>query len=158
MNSIAFYQYQLTRSSRLELLNYCKSISIENFLKSLSSFNNASIRQLLVHSANCYRFWLADNAMLTPMPSFRNESYPDLASIYILYEKVDLIMDNFLKHFKDTDQALDVNIARLNKTIHTTPLTIFTHVITHEFHHKGQILSMSRQLGYTPVDTDIIRF
>jgi uncharacterized damage-inducible protein DinB len=34
---------------------------------------------------------------------------------------------------------------------------LFTHTITHEFHHKGQILTLSRQLGYTPVDTDIMR-
>ncbi len=37
------------------------------------------------------------------------------------------------------------------------PLQLFTHVITHEFHHKGQIMSLSRHLGYTPVDADIIR-
>ena len=39
----------------------------------------------------------------------------------------------------------------------TTPATIFADVTTHEFHHKGQILSISRHLGYVPVDTDIIR-
>jgi uncharacterized damage-inducible protein DinB len=46
----------------------------------------------------------------------------------------------------------------LNNGSHdTSAFQIFTHVITHEFHHKGQILSLSRHLGYTPVDTDIIR-
>ncbi|MFI5159066.1 MAG: DinB family protein [Sphingobacteriales bacterium] len=38
-----------------------------------------------------------------------------------------------------------------------SPFELFTHVTTHEFHHKGQVVSMSRQLGYTPVDTDVIR-
>ena len=37
------------------------------------------------------------------------------------------------------------------------PFKLFTHVITHEFHHQGQILPMSRQLGYIPVDTDVMR-
>ncbi|RSK47607.1 hypothetical protein EI291_14730 [Hymenobacter rigui] len=36
-------------------------------------------------------------------------------------------------------------------------LHVFTHIIRHEFHHKGQMLNMSRQLGCTPVDTDAIR-
>lgn len=40
---------------------------------------------------------------------------------------------------------------------HVTSLELFSHVITHEYHHKGQVLSISRHLGYTPVDTDIIR-
>jgi len=33
-----------------------------------------------------------------------------------------------------------------------------THVMTHEFHHKGQIMTMGRMLGYTPPDADVIRF
>ncbi|TDH29325.1 hypothetical protein EXU57_00555 [Segetibacter sp. 3557_3] len=38
-----------------------------------------------------------------------------------------------------------------------TPLQVYTHVITPEFHHKGQVLTLSRQQGYIPADTDIIR-
>lgn len=33
-----------------------------------------------------------------------------------------------------------------------------THVMTHEFHHKGKIMTMGRMLGYTPPDADVIRF
>ena len=36
--------------------------------------------------------------------------------------------------------------------------TLFTHVITHEFHHKGQLLTLSRILGYVPPDEDIIHW
>jgi len=39
-----------------------------------------------------------------------------------------------------------------------TPLQLFTHVLTHEFHHKGQIMTMCRILGYTPVETDVSLF
>ncbi|HEO8418505.1 TPA: hypothetical protein VBX77_000466 [Yersinia enterocolitica] len=30
------------------------------------------------------------------------------------------------------------------------------HSITHEFHHKGQIVAMLRSLGYIPKNTDIL--
>ena len=30
-----------------------------------------------------------------------------------------------------------------------TPLWLLTHTETHEFHHKGQIVSVARHLGYT---------
>jgi|HubBroStandDraft_1064217.scaffolds.fasta_scaffold339872_2 uncharacterized damage-inducible protein DinB len=36
-----------------------------------------------------------------------------------------------------------------------TPLQVFTQVVTNEFDHKGRTLSMCRQLGYIPSDTDI---
>ncbi|RZK68975.1 MAG: hypothetical protein EOO92_22520, partial [Pedobacter sp.] len=42
--------------------------------------------------------------------------------------------------------------------VDTTVTSLFTHVITHEFHHKGQIMSMMRLIGYIPPDADIIRF
>ncbi len=37
-----------------------------------------------------------------------------------------------------------------------TPLWLLTHTETHEFHHKGQIVSMARHLGYTPPNTILI--
>ncbi len=52
---------------------------------------------------------------------------------------------------------VDIDITINDKIIIANPLKLFTHVITHEFHHKGQILSLSRHLGYVRVDTDIIR-
>nr|WP_242021046.1 DinB family protein [Cytobacillus oceanisediminis] len=30
------------------------------------------------------------------------------------------------------------------------------HTVTHEYHHKGQIMAMSRQLGYEPPNTDVL--
>jgi uncharacterized damage-inducible protein DinB len=36
-----------------------------------------------------------------------------------------------------------------------SPAFILLHVITHAFHHKGQIVSMLRILGYPAPDTDL---
>ena len=38
----------------------------------------------------------------------------------------------------------------------TTRIWLLTHTETHEFHHKGQIASMARHLGYVPPNTDLI--
>ena len=36
-----------------------------------------------------------------------------------------------------------------------SPAFILLHVITHAFHHKGQIVAMLRILGYPAPDTDL---
>jgi uncharacterized damage-inducible protein DinB len=36
------------------------------------------------------------------------------------------------------------------------PRWLFTQAVTHEFHHKGQIVTIARQLGYQPVETDLV--
>lgn len=37
-----------------------------------------------------------------------------------------------------------------------TPRQLLIHSITHEFHHKGQIVAMLRLLNHTPENTDIL--
>jgi uncharacterized damage-inducible protein DinB len=40
---------------------------------------------------------------------------------------------------------------------HRSPAFILLHIITHGFHHKGQIVAMLRLLGYPAPDTDLQR-
>jgi len=37
-----------------------------------------------------------------------------------------------------------------------TPAHVIHHVLTHAFHHKGQIVSMCRMLGYPAPETDLL--
>jgi uncharacterized damage-inducible protein DinB len=39
-----------------------------------------------------------------------------------------------------------------------TPAFILHHVLTHAFHHKGQIVAMCRVLGHPAPDTDLSQF
>ena len=40
---------------------------------------------------------------------------------------------------------------------HRSPAFVLLHIITHSFHHKGQIVAMMRLLGYPAPDTDMQR-
>lgn len=42
------------------------------------------------------------------------------------------------------------------ETISITPGKLLMHTITHEFHHKGQIVVMARKMGYEPPNTDVL--
>ncbi|HEX8506591.1 MAG TPA: DinB family protein [Hymenobacter sp.] len=68
-------------------------------------------------------------------------------------------MAEFGGHFAGRWTELQLfRFPRHPQPLELSPLQLFPHVITHEFHHKGQILSMSRLLGHVPVDTGAIRF
>ena len=49
-------------------------------------------------------------------------------------------------HFPDGDVAV------------RTPAFVLHYVLTHAFHHKGQIVAMCRPLGYPAHDTDLNQF
>lgn len=158
MKELLLDQYKLVKSARGALFAYCATTG-DDFIKPVPTFNSNSIRDLLVHIANTYISWLDNFGLDGSRAFYGNEEAQTLDQIKMIMDEVDLIVNDFLEKYSDDYQsAITKHIARKGITLTLTPLQLFTHVITHEFHHKGQILTMSRLLGYTPVDTDVIRF
>ncbi|MBK0379156.1 DinB family protein [Mucilaginibacter segetis] len=153
------HQYQLILDAREALFTYCENIKPDDLLKHIPEFNNSTISGLLIHSANTYLYWLGIVGQQSHRTYFSEDEVKTISSVRQMYAQIDVLVNDFILQFKDslevpTDQILPNKDILLN----LTPLQLFTHVITHEFHHKGQLLTMSRLLGYTPADTDVIRF
>jgi uncharacterized damage-inducible protein DinB len=151
-------QYELVKSSRDVLFTYCESIATENYVRELANFGRGSIRNLHVHIANAYQFWLSHFALQQFIPITAYESVRQAADVRPVYASINELMQRFLQHFDGQwEIAITGTMRNSGQLLTTTPLAVFTHVSTHEFHHKGQMLSMSRQFNHTPPDTDIIR-
>jgi len=150
-------QYEAVLGSRQALLEYCKTISQPDLVRENSSFGRGgSIRNLLVHIANIYEFWIAKNALNKNIAFTEYGAKESITEITALFLQVDIFMNEFIDLFQFPEEKqifYEINGSRNS----VSRLKLFTHTITHEFHHKGQILSLSRHLGYVPVDTDIIR-
>jgi uncharacterized damage-inducible protein DinB len=150
-------QYNMMTSSRSALLDYCETLSTAHFLQEVNGFGRGgSIRNLLVHVANTYEYWIsthcfAKNTVYTPY-----ESILDVTQCRQLYNTINELVNELLQSFEGNYAKL-ISSSNTRGVTDASPLKVFTHVTTHEFHHKGQILSISRHLGYTPVDTDVIR-
>jgi uncharacterized damage-inducible protein DinB len=157
MFTYAKQQYGFVCHAREVLLNYCKTISNSDFLKENISFSRGgSIRNLLVHVANTYEFWIGKCALERTVVFTDYGSKQNIQEITNFFGSINILMAEFI----ESQQGPKIN--GINYVINgvrnsAEPFLIFTHVITHEFHHKGQVLSLSRHLGYTPVDTDIMR-
>lgn len=158
MNLLSEYmkeQYGLVKDSRKVLFEYCNSIPDEDFINQNTSFGRGgSIRNLLVHIANTYQYWIANIGLRKNIPYDPYDSITNISETIQLFNSVDSFMIDFIKTI-DSNTIIHFEINGVKNE--TNPFKLFTHVITHEFHHKGQVLSISRHLGYTPVDTDILR-
>lgn len=149
-------QYELVKESRATLFAYCKTIANHDLLKENSSFGRGSIRNLLVHIANIYEYWIGTQGLKEAIKFSQYDSNVTMSDIACLFDAIDLLTVKFIDHI-EKENINKISYERNGLTKKIRPLVLFTHVITHEFHHKGQILSLSRHLGYVPVDTDIIR-
>lgn len=149
-------QYEYVKSSRNILFEYCKTISPEDFINQNTSFGRGgSMRNLLVHIANTYEYWIANLALKKTLKYAEYEDHLTVQQVILLFDSVDVFMEEFILEMNLSDTEIVYEIQG-NKNS-ASPLKFFSHVITHEYHHKGQILSLSRHLGYIPVDTDIMR-
>lgn len=157
MYQLLLTQYEIVKSARQALFSYCQTMDNDIF-KKVVAFNNSSISDLLMHNANTYISWI-DNFGLDGIQGFHsNDEVSNLNDVKLIFDEVNVTVDNFLKRYSDDYlQPETRHITRKGITLTLTPLQLFTHVTTHEFHHKGQMLTMSRLLGYIPPDTDAIR-
>lgn len=148
-------QYEFVRESRAVLFNYCKTISEKHFMAENNFFGRGgSIRNLLVHIANTYEFWIAQQSLNHEVIFSTYNSKETVTDIVELFDIVDIFMNEFISLIAE-NKLIEYKVNEIKNT--AAPFRLFSHVITHEFHHKGQILSLSRHLGYLPIDTDIMR-
>ena len=152
-------QYELIKSSREVVFQYCEKISPEDYVKAVDGFGRGTICITQAHIGRTYIFWLADFGMKKQISYPPYESYKNLNDVLQLFENVNEVVEEFLTLFGNRmDEKISGIVTQINKEITVPAIQLFTHVITHEFHHKGQVMSMSRILGYRPPDADIVRF
>jgi len=148
-------QYELVKGSRKVLLDYCSTVSADDFKNGNTAFGRGgSMRNLLVHIANTYQYWIAEHMLKRDVVYTKYEEKDHIAEVIALFAEVDTFMAEFIKDM-DNRNEIEYELGGIKGT--AAPFTLFTHVITHEYHHKGQVLSISRHLGYTPADTDVMR-
>lgn len=141
------------------MFDYCNTMAPVDLFRKVVTFADNCVIDLLVHNANTYIHWLKNFGMDGSVPFHESENIKSLADIEVLFEEVNQVVSDFLERYSnDLELSITKKTPRRNVVITVTPLQLFTHTITHEFHHKGQILTMSRLLGYVPVDTDVIRY
>lgn len=151
-------QYDLIKQSRTVVFQFMATHLSADLVKPLAAFKDKSICYLYVHIANTYIAW-AGNFALNGSHSYYDQDEPmTLNQLQSLYTQVDAIMEHFNNHFAADPTAAVKGYKWPGKYIETDAYGIFTHVITHEFHHKGQAMTMARLLGHIPPDTDVMRF
>jgi uncharacterized damage-inducible protein DinB len=148
----------LVRDSRQVIFQFLETQVKEHISTPLAAFNNKTICYMYLHIANTYIAW-AGNFALRELTAYYDQDRPvSLGELRDVYEGVDVIMQRFTDHFSLQPGKPVKGFKWPEKYIETDALGIFTHVLTHEFHHKGQAMTMARLLGHIPPDTDVLRF
>ena len=151
--------YARIRRTRRVLFSYCESLPPELYIRHIPKLGGHSMRNLHVHVAECYQWWLAEFPFDTKVAYADKSSYGDVAAVRKLFTRADRAVAAFAAKYDHAPHDAIACIARRRPQMRGTTFTaqwLFTHTTTHEFHHKGQIVLLGRYLGYPPPDTDLV--
>ena len=112
----------------------------------------------MIHIFNCEGLW----THALQKAAFRDEDpadWPTIPDARRLQHRVGANTLAYLSGLTDEQLNADAELHFPDGDIAIrTPAFVLHHVLTHAFHHKGQIVSMCRTLGYPAPDTDLSRF
>lgn len=125
--------------------------------KITSSFN--SIHETTLHVISAENAWL-QRFKKTPV-EWLQLSYKGSKDEHIrLWKKISAGLKDFITSFDENNLPLKLDYKRLNGEEKSTPFYImFAHVFNHSTYHRGQLITMLRQLGFTKIkSTDFVGF
>lgn len=116
-----------------------------------------SLLGTLAHTLGAQRVWLSrfTGAPLERLPTAQD--YPDLRSWLIGWEETAAQIEAFLAGLTDEQLAANITWKNFRGDSFTRPLwQPVIHLVNHTTYHRGQIVSLLRQMGYAPPSTDLI--
>src|SRR3984893_3889010 len=152
------FELHATMHERLDLLlRHVATVPDELRHKPISGFGHPSVWKQLVHILTCEEGWVHD-LQNKAFPGWHEEDCPTMATLLAAKDRIREATRAYLGSLTEE---------HLNATLTQRPLDwggelrspafILLHVITHAFHHKGQVVAMLRILGYPAPATELQR-
>jgi uncharacterized damage-inducible protein DinB len=115
-----------------------------------------SLLGTMAHILRSQRRWLA---RFTGQMLPETVEFPDLESLSAGWAETAAQLEFFLASLTEDQLAADVTWVDSEGPVYTAPLwQPVTHMVNHSTFHRGQVISLMRQLGYQPPTTDLIHF
>ncbi len=134
-----------------------ETLTPEQYAQDMKS-SHGGIRGTLVHTVGAEKVWL-ERFKGTPQPFLTEAALPGLADLKSVWEKVGYDTAQWVGTMTDKKLGETFTMKTLKGDTFTHVFwQAFQHVVNHSSYHRGQIITMLRQVGAKPVSTDLILF
>ncbi len=176
--------YGWVKRTRERLFQYTESLPGDVYLQQQPDLPASSLRDIHAHVANMYQWWVGRFSLgIEPYEQQLNALAPsaiatrasrteaiiglehtetlrltNVTAIRALFLQVDALVEQAFITFDQLDRPFEVIRASGRRTL-VTQRWVLVAQMTHEFHHKGQMLAYGRALGYPlpdDIETDLV--
>jgi uncharacterized damage-inducible protein DinB len=152
------FLYQFNAWADRRLMEACASLSNEQFTRNLGS-SFSSVRDTVVHLYGAEWVWNERFQGRSPSTLVSGGGYPDLSSIRAKLEEMDQYYIDFVGKLTQQDLDRVIRYKSFAGDEFSNPLWQSLHQVSnHATYHRGQVVTMLRQLGVKPVSTDLIMY
>jgi len=150
----ALYRYNSWANERT--LDAVSGIAPAELSRDLKN-SHGSIRDTLAHAAWAEWIWLQRWKGLSPQTRFSPADYPTLERLRDAFRAVDVERSALLGELTAERLLKPLEYTNLKGETWRYPLwQQLYHVINHSTYHRGQVVTMLRQLGAAPAATDFL--
>jgi len=144
--------------ANIKLLNAVGQLEDEEFIRELSS-SFTSIRDTMVHILGAEELWLSRWQGVQGRTLLNPDDFPTYASIINPWDDFRKRLNYFLESLKEEDIKQEFKFRNLKGTPYSLILwKQMLHVTNHSSFHRGQVITMLRQLKKLPPSLDLIYY
>ncbi len=140
------------------VLEAAKSVRPEDLTRETGS-SFGTVLGTMAHILGSEQLWLTRflGLPLGHIPSI--DDFPTLEALSMSYEDFWPQLEFFLASLVDEQLDEEFTWTNLKGVTHTLPFRgVLLHFVNHATYHRGQVVSLLRQLGYQPPQTDLAYF
>ena len=147
-----------THSSLNLVLDHLSTIPESDYAKEVPGFGFPTLREQMIHIFNCEGFWIQALQGLRYVDRKPDKCFA-VADAGLLQREVIQQTHAYLSSLTNEQLNTDTELHFSDGDVAVrTPALVLHHVLTHAFHHKGQVVAMCRLLGHPAHDTDLNQF
>ncbi|MGE0362122.1 MAG: DinB family protein [Vicinamibacterales bacterium] len=160
MNDDLHVLYGWVRRTRETVFDWTASLPPAIYTAERPEFAVGSLRTVQAHAGQCYLWWTGHFGLGLDWAALDRDplTIHDVAAMRAYYRQVDEVVAQALATFADPDREFTIRHPEAG-SMRVTRRWLLMHPLTHEFHHKGQMLAMGRTLGHpfpAGADTDLV--
>jgi uncharacterized damage-inducible protein DinB len=150
--------YGYNRWANARSLQASSTVSPADFTKEVGG-SFASLRGTLAHMYGAEWIWLERWGGTSPRKLPFSLDFPDVETIRSRWQDVEREQKEFLGGLDQGRLAEVISYVNLKGEAFAYPLgRMLQHVVNHSTYHRGQVATLLRQLGATPLSTDLLLY
>jgi uncharacterized damage-inducible protein DinB len=151
--------YEFNSWANTRTLQSVESLSPADYARDLGS-SHGGVHGTLVHTMGAEDIWLKRWQGESPARFYSAADFPTFKEVRERWAALDASLLTFVRYLAaDADAQRIVDYRDLKGNPYSQPLwQLMQHLVNHSTYHRGQVVTMLRQLGATPASTDLVAF